>query len=151
MLSSFRTALVVLVASAIAVNAAPSLTIKTSTPNVEVDGVQNLKVVITIINTGDETLKLLNDPRGVLSPFPEDSFTIISADGYRPSFNGAKVNYPSGHPANVCADDFCSHFQVSYTPTHAASLDDPNGSTVLAPGTSTDVTHDRKWNNANHL
>ena len=67
--------------------------------NIKVDGVQNPKVAATVINTGDETIKLLNDPRGVLSSFPENSFTITNANGSCPLFNGAKVNRPSGHLA----------------------------------------------------
>ena len=104
MSSSLRTVLVALVASAVTVDAAPSLSVKTSIPKVEVDGVKNLKVTVTVINTGDETLRLLNDPRGVLSSFPENSFTITSAAGSRPSFSGAKANLPSDFPANLRAD-----------------------------------------------
>ena len=61
-----RSALVTLVASAIAVSATPGLTLKLSGAS-EVNGVDNLKIVTTLENTGDETLKLLNDPRGPLS------------------------------------------------------------------------------------
>ena len=105
MLSSLRATLVVLITSAVAANAAPSLTVKSSTPNVEITGLQNLKVAVTVFNTGDETMKLLNGPRGVLDSFPEHSFTITNAAGSRPSFSGAKVNHPSGCLANVCADN----------------------------------------------
>jgi len=119
--SSFRTSLVALVASAAAVSAAPGLTVKASIPNAEVDGLGNLKVTTTITNTGDETLKLLNDPRGVLSTFPEDSFTITDTTGSSPLFDGAKVKY---------------------SPTYTVSLDDPSVFTVLAPGASKDVIHD---------
>ena len=89
---SLRTCLVALVACAVAVSAAPGLTVKTSGPNILVDGLENLRVTTTITNTGDETLKLLNDPRGTLSPFPENTFSITDATGSRPSFNGAKVD-----------------------------------------------------------
>ena len=101
---SIRAVLVALIASAIIVDAAPSLAVKTSIPKVEVDGVENLKVTVTVINTGDETLRLLNDPRGVLSSFPENCFTITNATGSRPSFNGAKANLLSDFPANLRAD-----------------------------------------------
>ena len=76
------------------VSTVPSLTVKTSTSNVNIDGLKNLKVTATIVNTGGETLKLLNDPRGVLDPFPEDSFTITDPSGSGPAFNGASVNEP---------------------------------------------------------
>ena len=100
--SSLRASLVALVASAIVVSAAPGLTVKTSTPNLKVDGLENLKVTTTVTNSGDETLKLLNDPRGVLNPFPENSFSITDTAGSRPSFNGAKVSCASCHLTNMC-------------------------------------------------
>lgn len=53
--------------------------------------VQNLKVIATVTNTGDETLKLLNDPRGPLSNMPADTFTIANLVGSSPSFTGIKV------------------------------------------------------------
>ena len=143
--SSLRAVLAVLVASTIAAGAAPSLTVKTSAPNIEVDGSQNLKVTVTIINTGDEALKLLNDPRGVLSSFSEDSFIVTNANGTHPSFGGASVNHPSSCPENVYANAFIFRFQVNYDPTYAAGLDDPSVFTVLVPGASTNITHDRKW------
>ena len=79
--SSICASLVALIASAVIVSAAPGLTLKTSIPNVNVDGLESLKVITTVTNTGDETLKLLNDPRGVLESFPENSFTITAVDG----------------------------------------------------------------------
>jgi len=50
----------------------PRLTVETSIPNVNVNvnRLEELKITTTITNTGDETLKLLNDPCGVLDPFP---------------------------------------------------------------------------------
>jgi len=110
--SSLRAFLAAIVSSAVTVSAAPavsaipSLTIKSSAPNVDVDGLENLRVTTTIVNTGGETLKLLNDPRGVLSSFPENTFAITDAAGSRPSFNGAKVNYVSGCLTNQCTDAF---------------------------------------------
>ena len=89
--SSLRASLVALVASAVAVSAAPGLVIKTPTSSLDVGGLENLKVTTTVINTGDETLKLLNDPRGVLNSFSENSFSITDAAGSRPLFKGAKV------------------------------------------------------------
>jgi len=102
--SSLRASLVALVASAVAVSAAPGLAVKTSTSNLNVYGLENLKVTTTVTNTGDETLKLLNDPRGVLNSFPENTFSITdSASGSHPLFKGAKVNRPSGFLKNPCA------------------------------------------------
>ena len=93
--SSLRASLVALVASAIAVSATPGLTVTTSIPSDNVDGLGNLKITATVTNTGDQTLKLLKDPRGVLSTFPENTFSITDATGSGPSFNGAKVNHAS--------------------------------------------------------
>jgi len=93
--SPLRAFLAALIASVVVVSATPGLTVRTSTPDVDVDGLENLKVTATVINTGDETLKLLHDPRGVLDPFPEDSFTITNPAGTRPLFTGPKANCPS--------------------------------------------------------
>ena len=113
MFSSFlRASLIALVVSAVATSAAPtvsggpSVTIRSSTPNTDVDGLLNLKVTTTIVNTGGETLKLLNDPRGSLNPFPENSYTIIDSTGSQPSFNGARVNDTSGYMTNLCTNLF---------------------------------------------
>jgi len=120
--SSLRGSLAALVVSAVAVSAAPGLTLKTSTSNVNVDGLENLKVTTTVTNTGDETLKLLNDPRGVLSAFPENTFTVTDADGSRPSFNGAKVNRPPGYLTNTCAHAFGSAPRPSSAPRTLLAL-----------------------------
>ena len=101
MFSSPRASLVTLVAFAVAVSATPGLTLKTSTPDVYINGLENLKVTTTITNSGDETLKLLNDPRGVLNSFPENSFTITDTSGSSPSFVGARVNHPSVYLTDV--------------------------------------------------
>ena len=88
-------ALVALVAAAYSVPSVPppNLTVKTWTSDLNVDGLENLKVTTTVVNTGGESLKLLNDPRGVLDPFPEDSFTFANPSGSHPSFVGARVNH----------------------------------------------------------
>ena len=106
--SSLRASLVALVASAVAVCAAP-----TATADVGVHLGVNVNplgsVTITVGNNGGKTLKLLKDPRGVLDTFPEDTFTITDATGSRPSFNGAKVNPASGHLTKSHADAFGLH------------------------------------------
>ena len=109
---SFCAPLALLVGYAVAVSvvpavpAAPGLTVKTSTSNISIDGVQNLKVTATVVNTGGETLKLLNDPRGVLDPFPEDTFNITNPSGSNPSFNGVTVNHVSGYMMNLRVNVF---------------------------------------------
>jgi len=149
--SSLSASLVALVASAIAVSAAPAasinvgLTITLSLPGLKGDGSENTNVVTTVANTGDKSVKLLNDPSGVLDSFPADSFTITGPTGSQPSFNGARVSLTSGYLTNLHHDTFRFHFQVKYSPEYAASLNDPNAYTVLAPGDSVEVTHDRTW------
>jgi len=79
-----------LLLTATSVAAAPGLSLKISGPP-KVNNVDNFSIVATIVNTGDETLKLFNDPRTTLSPFHTDSFAIISEGGTIPKFVGAKV------------------------------------------------------------
>jgi peptidyl-Lys metalloendopeptidase len=85
---------------------------------VSISSVEDLKVNATVTNTGDKTVKLLNDPRSPLSTLPADTFEITSADGARPSFSGIKAKY---------------------VPEVAASK---QAFTVLIPGQSIEVEHD---------
>ncbi|KAM5544051.1 hypothetical protein V8D89_002237 [Ganoderma adspersum] len=112
--------LLALVVSASVVAAAPGLSLNV-TGSDAVHGVENFKVVATLTNTGDETLKLLNDPRGALHTLPANTFVITASDGSSPSFTGMGVEYS--------LDD-------------AARLTDPSAFIVLAPGQSVSVTHD---------
>ena len=111
--SSLYAPLATLVAYAVAISAVPaasttpSLTVKTSTSDLNADGLKNLKVTATAINMDGETLKLLDDPRGVLNPFPEDPFVITDLSGSHPSFNGATVNHSFGHVIKLHANAFC--------------------------------------------
>ncbi|KAJ3488199.1 hypothetical protein NLI96_g3032 [Meripilus lineatus] len=118
---SLRSALVVLVASAIGASANRGLSMKVTGPDA-VDGVDKLKVVTTVTNTGDETLKLLNNPLGPLSKMPTNTFAIINEQsGGLPRFNGIKVKYVANSAIQVGgADAF----------------------TILAPGQSVAVEHD---------
>ncbi|KAL0951695.1 hypothetical protein HGRIS_008371 [Hohenbuehelia grisea] len=118
--ATLRSALAVIVLSALSVSATPGLSLKVSGPQ-DVNGVDKLQVVATLVNTGDETLKLLNDPRGPLSKFPTNTFSITDASGSTPAFTGIKVKY---------------------VPKVAAASLDEKAFTVLAPGQSVDVTHD---------
>jgi peptidyl-Lys metalloendopeptidase len=113
--------LIAIAISALSVSAAPGLTVKVSAPQ-NVAGVDSLKVVTTVTNSGTETLKLVNDPNGPLSTFPANTFAITDAAGKSPKFTGAKVKF---------------------SPTYAASVNDV---TVLVPGQSVEVTHDLEHN-----
>lgn len=84
-------------------------------------GVNNLEVSTTLTNTGDETLKILNDPSTILNNnYATNSFAISSAEDASPLFNGVKVKYV---PETVVASGSDSSF------------------TVLAPGESVTVAH----------
>ena len=96
--------------------------IKTSCAGPEsVNTVQALKLIISVTNTGNETLKLLNAPSSCLSTMPADTFRIIggSSDA-TPVFTGIKAKYVPEAAA----------IQKAYT--------------VLAPGESISVDHDCK-------
>ncbi|KAM5543347.1 hypothetical protein V8D89_003221 [Ganoderma adspersum] len=117
---SIRVALIALVTTASAVTACPGLSLNVTGPSA-IDGVENLKVVATLTNTGDETLRLLNDPRSVLDTLPADSFTVTDSDGASPSFIGVRVKY---------------------SPSQAAKSTGPSALTVIEPGASVSFTHD---------
>jgi peptidyl-Lys metalloendopeptidase len=90
----------------------------------DVTDVESLKIVATVKNIGDEEIKLLKDPSGVLSQAPTNTFSISSDAGSVPSFRGMKVKYSSNA---------------------AIAQQDESLFTVLAPGATIDVEHDRKY------
>lgn len=99
--SGTRSALLALVSSAIAVSAAPGLSVRVGGP-AAVDGIQNFKVVATVTNTGDETLKLLNHPNGPLSQRPTDTFFVAHEEsGAAPSFSGVKVSHTNVFTSSI--------------------------------------------------
>ncbi|KDQ08524.1 hypothetical protein BOTBODRAFT_138789 [Botryobasidium botryosum FD-172 SS1] len=100
--------------------AAPSLSITVSSPEVIVNGVNNLHVTTTIYNTCDETLKLLNDPRSILTPdWETDIFRIVkTGSGVGPDFRGVAAKW---------------------SPTLAV---ESNFVTVIPPGQSIELVHD---------
>ncbi|KAK7046104.1 hypothetical protein VNI00_007105 [Paramarasmius palmivorus] len=113
-------ALVVLAAAISAASATKSLSLSVSAPESVAD-VSSFSVVTTITNTGDETLKLLNDPRSALSPWATNTFEVANSDGVAPEFTGVIVRY---------------------IPEVAAKSQDAEAFTVLAPGAFVDVTHE---------
>ncbi|KAF8963005.1 peptidyl-Lys metalloendopeptidase [Flammula alnicola] len=114
--NSLRGAFLALTSLAVVVSATQSLSLKVTGPE-SVASVENLNIVATITNTGDETVKVLNDPSGPLSKLPTDTFAITDATGAQPSFTGIKVKY---------------------VPKTAAAL---GAYTILAPGESVEVEH----------
>jgi peptidyl-Lys metalloendopeptidase len=118
----FAAALLAIAASVVSVSAAPGLALKVSGPD-NVRGVDSLRLVTELVNTGDETLKLLNDPRTILRKLPTNTFSIVHEDSHAsPKFAGAKVKYTHESAAKYGQDD---------------------AFTVLAPGQSFKLTHDR--------
>ncbi|KAK7438480.1 hypothetical protein VKT23_018095 [Stygiomarasmius scandens] len=119
-LQSFASALFIY---ALSVSATQELTLKLSGTELA-DGVDNLKVTAKLTNTGDETLRVLNDPRSVLSSHPTNTFSISDADGASPSFNGMRVKY---------------------SPNSAARTNGTHTFTTLTPGESVEVEHDLSY------
>ena len=85
-----------------------------------VNGVENLKVVATLTNTGDEALKILNDPLSPLSTLPAETFSITNEKGQSPEFVGIRAKY---------------------VPEVAIAVGD-EAVTKLAPGESVSFEHD---------
>ncbi|KDQ13796.1 hypothetical protein BOTBODRAFT_33232 [Botryobasidium botryosum FD-172 SS1] len=99
--------------------ATQSLSVSVSGPSSVVD-VTNLKVVTTIRNTGDEDVRLLNDPDTVITPqWATHTFGVSKVGSETtPDFHGIKVKW-------------------------SASLAmESNDTTILAPGQSVNYTHD---------
>ncbi|KAF8759021.1 peptidyl-Lys metalloendopeptidase [Rhizoctonia solani] len=114
-----RSTSAVVAALAACVAAAPSLKLTVTGPSVVTD-VDNLTVKAIVTNTGAETVKLLKDPRTVLSDWRTNTFAIEGAAG-TPAFTGIKVKY---------------------SPELALKSGDESKFAVLAPGQSFELTHD---------
>ncbi|KAF5336933.1 hypothetical protein D9611_002881 [Ephemerocybe angulata] len=104
-------------ATALSVAAAPGLTLRVEGAD-SVTDIDNFKVSTVLTNTGDETLRILNDPLGPLSKLPADTFSLVNSEGSFASFEGIKAKY---------------------LPAKAAEVGDY---TTLAPGQSITVDHD---------
>ncbi|KAG9075865.1 hypothetical protein FRC06_009848 [Ceratobasidium sp. 370] len=89
-----RAAFAIAAASAIVlgVSAAPGLSLSIISPS-SISDVEHLSVTAVVNNTGTETLKLLKDPRGVLSSARALTFNVASENG-SPEFTGMFVKYP---------------------------------------------------------
>jgi peptidyl-Lys metalloendopeptidase len=88
--------------------------------------VDDFTVTTTIVNTGDEKVKLLKDPRTPLSSWATNTFVVTNQAGDAPKFDGVAVRY---------------------IPTKIATSTNDNHFTVLAPGESVDVVHEGTVNN----
>ena len=81
-----------LLACALTAAATRSVNVKVSAPDAVSDA-DAFDVSTTVTNTGDETLKLLKDPRSSLSSFATNTFVVTNSNGAHPAFIGAKVRY----------------------------------------------------------
>lgn len=106
-----------LLASALSVAGAPSLSLKVE-GSTAVENIDNFQVNTIITNDGDETLRILNDPNGPLSKLPANTFSITNSQGAGAAFSGIKAKY---------------------VPKVAAEA---GAFTTLAPGASITVAHD---------
>ncbi|CEL51596.1 peptidyl-Lys metalloendopeptidase [Rhizoctonia solani AG-1 IB] len=116
MRAAFTTAL----ASAIllGVSAAPGLSLSLVAPE-SVSDVENLSVTAIVKNTGTETLKLLKDPRGVLSSVKTHTFNVANEKG-SPEFTG---------------------LFVKYSPEAAAKTNNAANFAILEPGQTFEIVH----------
>ncbi|KAG8701382.1 hypothetical protein FRC08_004106, partial [Ceratobasidium sp. 394] len=96
----------------------------------DLDDPDDLTVSACLLNNGDKTLKVLNDPNGPLSTWKTHSFDFYEV----PSPGSQKRS--GGSVADVNA------VRLKYNPHYAAALQDPNAYTVLQPGENKTVLHD---------
>ena len=73
------------------VSAEPHVSLDISGPSF-VDVVDELRVTISVTNTGTESLKLVEHQFSPLSPIHADLFTIENEEGLRPRFVGKQVS-----------------------------------------------------------
>ncbi|KAJ8073790.1 hypothetical protein AAF712_003261 [Marasmius tenuissimus] len=118
--STICSALIGLCLSSISVVAAPGLSLAVSGSK-NFAGVQDFKIITSLVNTGDETLKLLRDPRTVLSLLPTDRFAISNAEGASPAFTGARAKF---------------------VPEYVVKNNIEDAFVVLEPGASFELEHD---------
>ncbi|KAF8609943.1 deuterolysin M35 metalloprotease [Ceratobasidium sp. AG-I] len=105
-------------AAILGVSAAPGLTLDIVSPTA-VSDVENLSITTIVKNTGTETLKLLKDPRGVLSSAKTHTFNVANEKG-SPQFTG---------------------MFVKYSPEYAIKNNNAADFAVLAPGQAFELTH----------
>ncbi|CAE6420499.1 unnamed protein product [Rhizoctonia solani] len=82
---------IALVSTVLGVTASPGLSLSLVVPE-SVSDVENLSVTAIVKNTSTDTLKLLKDPRGVLSSAKIHTFNIFNEKGL-PGFTGLFVKY----------------------------------------------------------
>ncbi|KAF6759247.1 peptidyl-Lys metalloendopeptidase [Ephemerocybe angulata] len=95
----------------------PSLTLQLQGA-ASVTDIDNFKVLALLVNTGSDTLKILNDPLSPLSTLPANTFEIVNSEGSTANFTG---------------------IMAKYVPEVAAKA---GAYTTLKPGESVTVEHD---------
>ncbi|KAF8606583.1 zincin [Ceratobasidium sp. AG-I] len=99
----------------------------------DVNDPDDLTVSACVINTGDKTLKILNDPNGPLSTWKTRTFEFYEV----PAAGSSSLKARS---AGSLADVNAVH--VKYNAAQAANVSDPSAFTILAPGENKTLTHD---------
>ncbi|KAF8710374.1 peptidyl-Lys metalloendopeptidase, partial [Rhizoctonia solani] len=105
-------------AAIIGVSASPGLSLSLVTPE-SVSDIEDFSVTAIVKNTGNETLKLLKDPRGVLSSARTHTFSVANEKG-SPQFTG---------------------MFVKYSPDAIVKKNNAASFTILEPGQSFEITH----------
>ncbi|KAG8715796.1 hypothetical protein FRC08_010171 [Ceratobasidium sp. 394] len=100
------------------VSAAPGLSLSIISPS-SVTDVENLSVTAVVKNTGTETLKLLKDPRSVLSSAKAHTFNVAGKNG-SPEFTG---------------------MFIKYSPDYVVKKNNAADFAILAPGQTFELTH----------
>ncbi|KAK1235662.1 hypothetical protein PQX77_001104 [Marasmius sp. AFHP31] len=132
--SAVFSALASLCLFAISVAAAPGLSLSVSGSK-KLAGVQDFKITTSLINTGNETLKLVKDPRTILSSLPTNCFTISNAEGASPVFTGARAKFV---PEYVVENNIEEAFVVLKPgASHVVEHDLLNSYNFTAPGKGT--------------
>lgn len=105
-----------------------------------VDAIKDFKVDAILTNTGDEILKLLHNPSSLLSKMPTDSWALSHPSGKTPSFVGVKVRSTAAFKTLPLTD---VTGQFKYVFDYAVKNAGNDHFTVLKPGQSTRIQHDR--------
>lgn len=101
-----------------AVSAKQSLSVEVAAPSDFT--IDSLQLTTSVVNTGDETITLLKDPRTPLSSWATNTFAVANEDGATPAFTGVKVRYVPETAAALGGDQL----------------------TTLAPGEALEVSHE---------
>ncbi|KAG8717593.1 hypothetical protein FRC09_014040 [Ceratobasidium sp. 395] len=114
---SFGIVAAVLIAT-LGASAAPNLSVNLVAPRL-ITNIDHLSITVIVTNTGTETLKVLKDPRGVLSSAKTHTFDVVGKKG-SPKFTG---------------------MFVKYSPDYIVKRNKPADFVTLTPGQTFKLTH----------